>query len=32
VVTLGQLGDAPATGDPHQRTSSHGYAYGLRLA
>jgi formate hydrogenlyase subunit 6/NADH:ubiquinone oxidoreductase subunit I len=32
VVTMGSLGEAPATGDPHQRSSSHGYGYGMRLA
>lgn len=32
VISLGVLGDAPPTGDPHQRTASHGYGYGMRLA
>jgi ferredoxin len=32
VVIMGKVGDAPATGDPHQRTSTHGYGYGMRLA
>ena len=31
VITIGKLGTAPATGDPHSRTNNHGYAYGLRL-
>lgn len=32
VIILGKIGEAPATGDPHQRTSTHGYGYGMRLA
>lgn len=32
VIALGKIGDAPADGDPHNRTSTHGYAYGMRLA
>jgi NAD-dependent dihydropyrimidine dehydrogenase PreA subunit len=32
VIILGKAGDPAATGDPHQRTNSHGYAYGMRLA
>lgn len=31
VIILGKVGDAPAAGDPHQRTSTHGYGYGMRL-
>lgn len=32
VIILGKVGAAPATGDAHQRTNSHGYGYGMRLA
>ncbi len=32
VIILGKMGDAPAEGDSHQRTNSHGYGYGMRLA
>ena len=32
VIILGKIGDPSAAGDPHQRTSSHGYGYGMRLA
>jgi hypothetical protein len=32
VIILGKVGQAPGTGDPHQRTSTHGYGYGMRLA
>ena len=32
VIILGKVGDAPAEGDPHMRTSTHGYGYGMRLA
>lgn len=32
VIILGKVGAAPASGDAHQRTSSHGYGYGMRLA
>lgn len=32
VITMGKVGEAPSTGDTHQRTPSHGYAYGMRLA
>ena len=32
VIILGKVGDAAATGDHHQRTDSHGYGYGMRLA
>ena len=31
VIILGKVGDAPADGDPHQRTNTHGYGYGMRL-
>ncbi len=31
VIILGKVGDAPAEGDPHQRTNTHGYGYGMRL-
>jgi formate hydrogenlyase subunit 6/NADH:ubiquinone oxidoreductase subunit I len=31
VIILGKVGDAPASGDPHQRTNAHGYGYGMRL-
>ena len=31
VIILGKLVDAPATGDPHMRTNTHGYGYGMRL-
>jgi ferredoxin len=31
VIILGKVGDAPADGDPHQRTNAHGYSYGMRL-
>lgn len=33
VIILGKVADtANATGDHHQRTDSHGYGYGMRLA
>lgn len=32
VIILGKVGDPSPAGDPHQRTSSHGYGYGMRLA
>ena len=32
VIIMGKVGDAPAEGDAHQRTNSHGYGYGMRLA
>jgi ferredoxin len=32
VIILGKVGDPAASGDPHQRTNSHGYGYGMRLA
>ena len=28
---IGKVGDPSAAGDPHQRTGSHGYGYGMRL-
>ena len=31
VITMGKIGAPSAAGDPHIRTNSHGYAYGLRL-
>jgi ferredoxin len=31
VITIGKVGPALASGDPHSRTNNHGYAYGLRL-
>ena len=31
VIILGKVGDPPAEGDPHQRTNTHGYGYGMRL-
>ena len=31
VIILGKVGDPPADGDPHQRTNTHGYGYGMRL-
>jgi ferredoxin len=31
VIILGKVGDPSAAGDTHQRTSSHGYGYGMRL-
>ena len=31
VIILGKAGAAPATGDTHTRTNSHGYAYGMRF-
>ena len=32
VIILGKLTDASPEGDTHQRTTSHGYGYGMRLA
>ena len=32
VIILGKIGDPTADGDTHQRTNSHGYGYGMRLA
>ena len=32
VIILGKIGVPAPAGDPHQRTSSHGYGYGMRLA
>jgi ferredoxin len=31
VIILGKLVDVSAEGDPHQRTNTHGYGYGMRL-
>ena len=31
VSILGKLVDPDAGGDPHQRTNTHGYGYGMRL-
>ena len=31
VIILGKVGVAPAAGDAHQRTNTHGYGYGMRL-
>jgi NAD-dependent dihydropyrimidine dehydrogenase PreA subunit len=31
VIILGKVGAAPATGDPHQRMTTYGYGYGMRL-
>jgi len=31
VIILGKVGNAPASGDAHQRTNTHGYGYGMRL-
>jgi ferredoxin len=31
VIILGKVGNAPADGDSHQRTPTHGYGYGMRL-
>jgi ferredoxin len=32
VIILGKIGDPDPDGDPHQRTASMGYGYGMRLA
>ncbi len=32
VIILGKIGVPNPTGDYHQRTASHGYGYGMRLA
>ena len=32
VIILGKFVDVSGEGDPHQRTTSHGYGYGMRLA
>ena len=32
VIILGKIGDPAAEGDPHQRTNSYGYGYGMRLS
>ena len=31
VIIMGKIGDPSAAGDPHQRTNTHGYGYGMRL-
>jgi ferredoxin len=31
VIILGKIGDPRPEGDSHQRTNTHGYAYGMRL-
>jgi ferredoxin len=31
VIILGKIGDPSPEGDPHARTNSHGYGYGMRL-
>jgi ferredoxin len=31
VIILGKLVEPPSQGDPHQRTNTHGYGYGMRL-
>ena len=31
VIILGKIGDPSADGDPHARTNTHGYGYGMRL-
>ena len=31
VIILGKVGDPVAGGDPHQRTNTYGYGYGMRL-
>jgi len=31
VIILGKVGNAPPSGDAHQRTNTHGYGYGMRL-
>jgi formate hydrogenlyase subunit 6/NADH:ubiquinone oxidoreductase subunit I len=31
VIILGKVGNASSDGDAHQRTNTHGYAYGMRL-
>jgi len=31
VVILGKIGNPPADGDAHQRTTTYGYGYGMRL-
>ena len=30
-IGMEKVGDAPADGDSHQRTPTHGYGYGMRL-
>lgn len=31
VIIMGKVGDPAASGDPHARTNTHGYGYGMRL-
>ena len=31
ILMYHKIGDPPASGDPHARTNSHGYGYGMRL-
>jgi len=31
VIIMGKVGDPAAVGDAHQRTNTHGYAYGMRF-
>ena len=31
VIIMGKIGDPGAEGDPHARTNTHGYGYGMRL-
>ena len=31
VIILGKIGEPAGDGDPHQRTNTHGYGYGMRL-
>jgi formate hydrogenlyase subunit 6/NADH:ubiquinone oxidoreductase subunit I len=31
VIILGKVGEAPPDGDSHQRMTTHGYGYGMRL-
>ena len=31
MIILGKVGAPPADGDPHVRTNTHGYGYGMRL-
>jgi len=31
VIILGKVGEPAPAGDPHQRTPTHGYGYGMRL-
>jgi formate hydrogenlyase subunit 6/NADH:ubiquinone oxidoreductase subunit I len=31
VIIMGKVGDPAASGDAHQRTTTYGYGYGMRL-